>query len=155
MSVVRIFQPSNPLANMVGGAEGLTREAMIARAEDGVATLRGSIRTYVHEMRATIAVLARQSEELVFAESALISQAALDICDVAGSAGMEATGEAARGIYAMIDALVTRGVWHTDALKLHVEALSLLNADPPPPTEAVNKILADLQVMRDFIGVPD
>ena len=155
MSVVRIFTPVNRLALAIGGNCDPTTDSLIAQAAAQVDALKPGLRDYVTQMRATLAALASQSEELIFAECREIAAAALNICDIAGAAGLESTGEAARGIHAMIDALITKGVWHTDALKLHLDALSLLNSDPPPSEAAARKILSDLKAMRDWVGVPD
>ena len=155
MSVVKIFQPRNPLASDIVDATAPTIDALVRDAERRVETLKPSIRAYVSEMRANVAKLAAQSEEMLFADCKEIGAAALNICDVAGAAGQEATGEAARGIHAMVDALVNGGVWHTDALRLHLDALRLLNTDPPPPKAEADRILADLKAMRDWVGVAE
>ena len=70
------------------------------------------------------------------------------------AAGRAATGEAARGIHAVIDAMTRHGVWHTEALKLHLDALAVLGGDAEPDQAVIDQMLSRLQDMRDWIGVP-
>jgi len=54
-----------------------------------------------------------------------------------------------------VDALISQGVWHTDALQLHIDALSMFAANPSLPSDEVRRVLARLQVLRDEIGVQE
>ena len=68
---------------------------------------------------------------------------------------MVALGEVARGVCAMVDCLITSGIWHTEALDLHLTSLSLLCRPDPPSEREEARIIARLREMRFAIGVPD
>ncbi len=155
MSVVKIFTPENRLSGIMGDPAGRTVRELIADADGRVSKLSDTIRQYVGEVREKILLLAHQPEDLIFAECKELATMACAICDVAAVAGLQHTGEAARGIYMMVDALLTRGVWHTDALKLHAHALALLSEEPAPSDAAVEQILFNLKAMREWVGVAD
>lgn len=154
MSVVRIFTPDNRLAHVVGGPNDPTAASLVRDAETRLRPLQAGIRKDVADQCAIIARLAAGPEEEVFGCSREIGDAARYICEIAGVAELHAVGEAARGVHAMINALVSEGVWHTEALKLHVDAVALFNSDAPPSASETDKILARLKAMRDWVGVP-
>ncbi len=155
MSIVKIFTPENPLAAIIGGPDDPTTASLVRDAETRIYTLRDDIRRHVAEQHAILAARADAPEETIFADCHQIAAAARAISDVAGAAGMETVGEAARGIFALINALGCKGVWHTDALKLHVDALALFNSDAPPSRSDSVQILKKLKAMREWVGAPD
>lgn len=155
MSIVRIFQPHNPLADIIGGPEDPTTTSLTRDAETRVLGLRDQIRAHVAQQHAILARLAGGPEEVIFANCLEIGRAARAISDVAGAADLESAGEAARGIFALISALSCKGIWHTDALKLHVDALALFNSDSPPNNRDAAQMLTRLKSMRDWVGVPE
>jgi hypothetical protein len=155
MSIVKIFTPENRLADIVGESDDPTVASLVRDAENRVFGLRDQIRRHVAEQHAVLARLAHAPEEEIFADCHKIAAAARGISDVAGAADMEAVGEAARGIFALINALGCKGVWHTDALKLHVTALALLNSDTPPSRGDAVQILKKLKAMREWVGATD
>lgn len=154
MSVVRIFTPDNRLKGVIGGPNDPTAASLVRDAEMRLRPLQGVIQKDVADLCGVIARLADGPEEQVFANSRDIGDAARAICEVAGIANLTAVGEAARGVHAMIDALVTVGVWHTEALELHIDAVALFNSEAPPSQAETDKILARLKAMRDWVGVP-
>ena len=155
MGVVRIFTPENRLANIVGGPADPTAEELEQEAARRVAALGPGLRQFVDGRLAEIARIAQLPEETIFAESLALGDAALAICEVAAAAELAALGEAARGIATMVDALVSDGVWHTDALQLHIAALAMFALHPDLAASEVGIVLARLKAMRDGIGVPD
>lgn len=155
MSVVKIFTPENPLADIIGGPDDPTVASLARDAETRVHALRDQIRAHVAQQHVILARHADGPEEDVFANCRSIATAARSISDVAGAADMETVGEAARGIFALINALGSKGVWHTDALKLHIDALALFNSDAPPTRSDAAQMLKRLKSMRDWIGVPE
>ena len=155
MSIVKIFTPENPLAEIIGGPDDPTAACLTRDAETRVSALRDQIRTHVALQHAILAKYASGPEEEVFANCREIASAARSISDVAGAADMESVGEAARGIFALISALGSKGVWHTDALRLHIDTLALLNSDAPPNRCDAGQMLKRLKSMRDWIGVPE
>ena len=154
MTAARVFTPVNRLEQILGAFPDPTAQDLERNANARVAALKGSIEAYIAEQLAVVEQITREREEIIFAESLELGAAALAICEVAAAAGLDSLGEAARGIHAMIEALVDQGVWHTDALKLHVNALQVFAADPATPPEEAARILGRLKTMRDRIGVP-
>jgi hypothetical protein len=155
MAATRIFTPKNRLAGIIGDSQDPTAEALQARAEARVESLKEDIEQFLAQRVATIERIATEREDILFAECLALGEAALSVCEVAGSAGHKTLGEVARGIHAMVDALVTQGVWHTEALQAHMNALAVVAANPETPVEDVGKMLARLKAMRDRIGVQD
>ena len=155
MGAVRIFTPENHLADIIGGPGDLTADELEQRAIERVAAIGPGLRQFVDERVDEIERIAQQRDESIFAESLALGHAALAICEVAAAAERGPLGEAARGIATMVDALVSNGVWHTDALKLHIDALAMFAAHPDLDQTEVRTILARLKAMRDGIGVPE
>ena len=153
MTVARIFTPENRLAKILDNLDAPTAAELVAEAEGRVSKLSVAIRGYVEEKLTTIMAFATQGEDVLFAECQTLSDAALNVAEVAGAAEMEAIGEVARGISAMVDGLISSGVWHSDALKLHLDALALVNQGGGKMTDENKVILARLRGMRDAVGV--
>lgn len=155
MTTVRLFTPENRLAGVIGGPDDPSYAALVRDAEAGVASLGPKIRQAVKVHQRAIAKLCAAPEEEVFADCQAVGGAALEIADIAGAAGMEAAGEAARGLYAMTNALIAQGVWHTEALQLHVAALAVLTCETPPSSSEAIQVLKRLKAMREWCGIAD
>lgn len=155
MTVARIFTPENRLAQILDNLDAPTAAELVAEAEGRASKLSVAIRAYVEEKLADIMAFATQGEEVLFAECQTLSTAALNVAEVAGAAEMEAIGEVARGISAMVEGLVTGGVWHSDALKLHLDALALVTQAGGRLTDENKVILARLRGMREAVGVAE
>lgn len=155
MTVARIFTPENRLAKILETLDGPTAAELVAEADGRVEKLSAAIQEYVQEKLQAILSFASQGEDVLFAECRTLSDAALNVAEVAGAAGMEAVGEVARGISAMVDSLLTSGVWHSDALKLHLDALALLSQGGVRSSEESKMILARLRGMREAVGVAE
>jgi hypothetical protein len=148
-----VFIPENRLGVILGGAGDPTCEVLAERAERALEPLRDKAKTYVTARLKRIEQLVNQSEALVFADSPKIQAAALEVCEVAAAAQMVMVGEAARALYTMVSALA-HGVWHQDALALHIQTLALIAAHNPPTAEA-EALLTKLSLVRQRVGVPD
>lgn len=147
----RIFKSVNRLAKTISSSDAQPQELLISRAEANVAELGDTFRAHIRANVAEILKHSGQPEDVLFAESKTLGDAALSIAEIAGAANMEAIGEVARGISAMIAGLAT-GVWHSDALLVHVRSLALVSQlGPPTPQDAV--VLDRLAAMRKTIGV--
>ncbi|MFC3070607.1 hypothetical protein [Phenylobacterium soli] len=155
MSSARIFTPENRLAKILETIDAPTAAELVNDAECRVAQLSEAIHGYVEAKLQEILVFATQSEEVLFAECQTLADAAMNVAEVAGAAEMEAIGEVARGISAMVEGLTTSGVWHSDALKLHLDALALVNQNGGGLTDENKTILARLRGMREAVGVAD
>jgi hypothetical protein len=152
MIAAHVFTPENRLAKVLASLEGRSKQELVHSAEARAARLQGAIRTYVGEKLERLMAYSAMREEELFAESRELGAHALDVAEVAGAGGLHAVGEIARGITAMIDNLVRRGIWHTDALRLHLDTLALINlrAGASPYDDIV---LSRLRSMRSAIGV--
>lgn len=155
MGQARIFTPENRLARVLASLQGSAPQQLVADAEARVAELGAAIRRYVQDRLGPIMAFGDLGEDVLFARCRELGAMSLDVAEVAGAAGMEAIGEAARGISAMVEGLVDRGVWHTDALKLHLEALSLLSQSAAPDEGQIKAILDQLVTMRRAIGLSE
>lgn len=155
MGQARIFTPQNRLARVLSALQGAAPERLVADAETRVARLEMAICAYVRDRLAPIMAFADLDEAALFARCQELGAMSLDISEVAGAGGLVAIGEAARGISAMIEGLVDRGVWHTDALKLHLDALALLSQTPPPGAAQIEAIMDQLLTMRRAIGISE
>jgi hypothetical protein len=153
MTNVKIFLPHNRLAKIVDSPDGVAFDKLVADSERRASLMAVSIRAYVSEQIALIVDIYDQGEEILFARCVEVSDAALHIAEIAAAAGSPDLGEAARGIRAMVDSLVNAGVWHTDALELHITSLELFSGSSAPGREEADRILERLQVMRRSIGV--
>ena len=91
-------------------------------------------------------------EDQLFAESAILGAAALSVAEVAGAAGMAGVGEVARGICALTNAVRTKGFWHAEAVRVHINALSLLCQSGREDDGSVAK---QLNTMRTALGVSE
>lgn len=151
MTRVRFFTPENGLASIFN-QDGRPAAELLAEAEARIVELAPQIAAFLDAEVDTLLALGMRPEEEVFAECRALSDCALRIAETAGAAGQPALGEAARGIRAMIESLFTGGVWHSDALQLHVEAVALIARSAPPPEEQ-SRVLTRLQKMRERIGV--
>lgn len=154
MQTVPTFTPGNRLARALR-SDGPTAESLIADADARVALLADSIRAFVGDRIALIAPYADRPEDDLFAGCRNIGEPAMAIAEVAEAAGLDAVGAVARGVCAMLDGLVTLGVWHTEALCIHLRALRLVG-DPDGPTgEEGRRIVDDLLVLRRSLGLPE
>ncbi|MDP1737918.1 MAG: hypothetical protein Q8L23_10810 [Caulobacter sp.] len=155
MGQARIFTPENRLARVLSSLQGATAEQLVANAEARVAGLETAIRAYVQDRLTPIMAYADLDEAALFARCQDLGAMSLDISEVAAAGGMVTIGEAARGISAMVEGLLDRGVWHTDALKLHLDALALLSQTPSPGAAQVKAIMDQLLTMRRSIGISE
>jgi hypothetical protein len=153
--VARIYLPENRLKKILLSQDAPTAGELVAAAEGRVAGLEGRIRAYVAEKQKEIAAFATKADDILFAECRALGDAALNVAEVAGAAGLDDVGEVSRGISAMVDSLVTSGVWHTDALRLHIDALALLDQGAEADEAKNALVLQRLRIMREAIGIPE
>jgi hypothetical protein len=153
LNSARVFTPDNHLARLLRPGAPTATE-LLADADSRLTALAGTIRIFISNKLTEILPFAEQTDDVLFAECRDIAGIAMNIAEVAGAAGLEALGDVARGIYVMIDGLVSLGVWHTDALRLHIRSLSLLSPDAGPSTaQDERRIVENLRLMREAIGL--
>ncbi|MDX2235091.1 MAG: hypothetical protein NW200_11400 [Hyphomonadaceae bacterium] len=155
MAVTRIHTPDNGLARILGGKDARSMDDLVRDAEERLVQIAPHIDQFVAREIDVILAIGGQREEEVFAECRKVSDAALRVAEVAGAAGATAVGDVARGIRLMIDSLFTGGVWHADALRIHVESLAILTRGAPQSPAEADVIVERLKVLRARIGVPD
>lgn len=149
----QIFTPANRLADTITGRDAPTMAELTLAAEGRAADLGDSIRAFLDEKVHQILRFSDASEETLFADCQTLGDDARHVAEVAGAAGRDVTGEICLGISAMIDALTRQGVWHSDALRVHLYALSIAaqsKTDDEPGT-----ILERLKLMRSTLGISD
>lgn len=151
----RVFTPENRLASALSSLEAPTLSELANDAEARLARLEGAIRLYVHEKLREIAEYAAKPEEELFAECRSLANHALEVAEVASAGGLAAIGEVARGIKAMVDSLITGGVWHTDALRLHISVITVLNQQVGEGEPDDELVLSRLRNMRRALGVAE
>lgn len=155
MPFTRITTPPNRLSRFLGGPGAVASDDLVREAEARVAELKPQLLDFIALEIETILAIGGQSEEIVFAECRALADAALRVAEVAGAADAHALGEVARGIRAMVESLFIAGVWHSDALRLHVEAIAMLAHGPEQSPEELRVITERLRRMRQRIGVID
>lgn len=155
MPVAEIFMPENRLGAILGGASDPTSARLTKAAERRVDTLQSGLRLHVAGNMQIVRALARQSDETLLAESHALGDAAQAICEVAGAAGLYALGEAARGVFMMVAAHAAQGIWRPEALKVHMNAMIMIDAEPDPDAASGRHalILEELQGLRTRIGI--
>ena len=153
MAAVKMSNPANRLAQILEGSDGVSFEEMVAASEVRVENLLPSLRESVREKIDAITEIYEDGEESLFSRSQEVGDLAMNIAEIAGAARLPALGEVARGICAMIESLLSAGVWHTDGLHLHIMSLTLLSAGKPLPADEVSRMLNQLREMRRSIGV--
>ena len=154
MQTVRISTPENRLARALR-SDGPSAESLIADADARVAALADSIRAFVADRIALMVAWADRPEDELFAGSGDIAAPAMNIAEVAEAAGLDAVGAVARGVCVMLDGLVAQGVWHTEALRIHLRALRLVGDPDRASDEEGRKIVDDLLALRRSLGLPE
>lgn len=140
------FSPRNRLSAILSGTDRKTFAEHVATAEQAVQAIApGLIEGLDDEVRA-LARLCRQDEAETFGQCREIGWLALSVVESARLAGRPGLASAAKGVWEMIDALSERGVWHTDALRVHADALAMLtDVEEGPDASAVTRELTRLR----------
>jgi hypothetical protein len=154
LSAARVFDVDNRLAKVLCNLGGEVAAKLIAQAEAEVAKLHALIRAYVSEEVAAILIYSGAGDDVLLADCERLCRHALNVAEVAGAAELTGLGEVAGGINALIENLKSTGLWHTEALRLHLRAMMLLSQDAIDPAgEGV--VLEQLRTMRRAIGVQE
>ena len=152
MSAARVFDVDNRLAKVLRNLGGDISAKLVEQAEAEVARLHGPIRDYVREEVAAILIYVDVGDDVLFADCERIGRHALNVAEVAGAAELTGLGEVAGGINALIENLKSIGLWHTEALRLHLRAMMLLSQDAIDAAGG-ELVLERLRTMRRAIGV--
>ena len=146
------FIPRNRLSKILSEVGGRTFDEHIEKAELEVERIVGALGESIENDIQALIRLCRQDEAEVFGQCREIGWLALQIVEGARLAKKDQLARTAEGVWAMIEALSTRGVWHTDALRLHADALGAQASTTPIDPEGLAAIERELVQMRTAIG---
>lgn len=152
MSEARVYAVRNRISEALLSRDGPTVDLLVSEADARVALLADRIASFVAGKVAFLSTWAEQPEEALFGGCQAIGEPAMNIAEVAEAAGLDAVGAVARGICVMLDGLVGRGIWHTDALRVHLRALALVHGQSSQPGSAGGAIAEELQALRLSLG---
>lgn len=146
------FVPHNRLAKIVSALDRRSFAEHVASAKQEVEAIAAVLAESLHGDVQILIRMCRQDEVDIFAQSREIGWLALRIVETARLTRREELARAAEGVWEMIEALAERGVWHTDALRLHVEALNALTTSVDIDDEGHSLMDQALIRMRQAIG---
>lgn len=146
------FVPHNRLSKILSSIDKRSFAEHVARAEQEVEAVAAILAENLNGDVQILIRLCRQDEVEIFGQCREIGWLALRIVETARLGKREELARAAEGVWEMIEALSERGVWHTDALRLHVEALNALISPDAADQEERAAIDQALLRMRQAIG---
>lgn len=149
------FVPRNRLSKILSSLNRKAFAEHIEAAEREVERIAPVLGASIEGDVQALIRLCRQDEADIFAQSREIGWLALKIVESARLARRPELADAAEGVWEMIDALSARGVWHTEALRVHVEALLALTAEPGIDPVQKQVIARELIRMRAAVGAKD
>lgn len=145
------FVPPNRLSSILTGADRTSFADHINRANAEVRRVTPRLTVDLNEAIAVLSDLCHRDEDLVFQLCREIGHLTLRIVETARLAGRADLAGAAEGIWDLVNALTSRGVWHTQALRVHADALSALSglSDEAP---GGRDVILELARLRAAIG---
>lgn len=146
------FLPGNRLAKILSGMDHKAFAEHVQNAEREVERIAPSLSESIEGDVQSLISLCRQDEAEVFGQCREIGWLALRIVESAGLAQRPELAETAKGVWEMVQALSDRGVWHTDALALHIAGLHALTSGRPIDAEGMAAVGRALLAMRTAIG---
>ncbi|HEY3696718.1 hypothetical protein [Phenylobacterium sp.] len=153
MTPVRVFTPPNRLAKVLIETGGRTADEAAATAGAHIEELGPSLRRAVDIQVLRLIELHRTGEPALSWRAPELSDAAMQLAEIAGAAGRSDLGEVARGVLAMIGHQT--GGPRADVIDLHLSALALLHGGSGAAGQASDVILRRLQDLRAAIGVSE
>ncbi|MES2833161.1 MAG: hypothetical protein V4707_00480 [Pseudomonadota bacterium] len=152
MSEARVYAVRNRVSKALNSSDAPGAGVLISEADARVAVLAEQIENFVAGQVAQLAMWAEQPEASLFGGCQAIAEPAMNIAEVAGAAEMDAVGAVARGICVMLDDLRRHGIWHTDALRVHLHALTLVQGQTSEQTSAGLRVVEELRCLRSSLG---
>ncbi|MFY7852416.1 MAG: hypothetical protein ACOVQ6_11590 [Brevundimonas sp.] len=149
------FIPRNRLSKILAALNRKAFAEHVQNAEREVERLAPILGESIEGDVQALIFLCRQDETEIFANSFEIGWLALKIIESARIAQRPELANAAEGVWEMIDALSKRGVWHTEALRVHVEALLALSSEAGADAAQRQVIARALLKMRTAVGASD
>lgn len=148
-----VYLPPNSLARIIGAPDGKSFEDLVAAAEANVERLKPLGVTVLHDKVRELVELCERPEDIVFGESPLVARIAAHVAEDAAQVGDDEIAQTARGVSAMMNALFEQGIWHSEALEVHVQALKVLASHLPLSQSQKITMQRELFQMRQSIGV--
>lgn len=155
MTDARIFTPENHLCEVLSDAFGMTGVELSTASQTLVAGMAAGLYQQLQEEVARLVALREGGDAAVMSRLPEAADVAMSIVEIAAVAGRPQLGEAARGILAMADGLAGASRAYKDAMIVHMSAVALLGAEPPPSQNDAASVLRQLLEMRRFLGVTD
>lgn len=149
------FVPRNRLSKILSSQDRKAFAEHIECAKREVERVMPILSESIEDDVQALIRLCRQDEADIFAQSREIGWLALKIIESARLACRPELADAAEGVWEMIDALSSRGVWHTEALRVHVEALLVLSSRLEVPAAERQVIARELLHMRAAVGAAE
>lgn len=149
------FVPRNRLSKILSSLNRKAFAEHIQAAEREVQRITPLLSESIEGDVLALIRLCRQDEADIFAQSREIGWLALKIVESARLAKRPGLADAAEGVWEMVEALTTRGVWHTEALRVHVEALLALTSERDLDESHRQVIARELLRMRAAVGAKD
>lgn len=146
------FVPRNRLSSILTSPDGKSFADHVGRAEEAVQAIAPALTEGIGVDVRALVWLCRQAEGDTFGQCREIGWLALKIVESARLAGRPALAEIAQGVWEMIDALSGRGIWHTDALRLHSDALAVMLIEEGKGLDGLS-LTRQLARLREAIGV--
>lgn len=145
------FVPRNRLAPILEGLDRARFAEHVNRAQNELDRIAPALATGLDADVRALAAQCRGEEMEVFEHARAIGLAALTVVEGARLAGLPMLAEASAGLWEMIDALSSRGVWHSEALRVHADSLAALSSLADETPEAAT-ILSELRRLRAAVG---
>jgi len=155
MNQARIYAVKNRISEALLSKDGPTADSLVSDADGRVARLAGRIGAFVDGKVEHLSHWAEMPEDALFSGCQAIGEPAMNIAEVAEAAGLDAVGSVARGLCVMVDGLVSRGIWHTDALRVHLRALVVVHAQSGKQDPDNLRIVEELRALRAALGFTD
>lgn len=146
MSTVIVRRPVNRLAKLIRTPGGPTVAQAIADVDERLGAIREPALAELLSLMAAVQALARDFGPAPGDQEIL---AVYDLCNemlaIAEVAGYPQLGQAALSLCELLDGSMTRKVWSPSAVRVHLDGLLLLLADPAQGAEQTETIVAGLR----------
>ncbi|MBX9574817.1 MAG: hypothetical protein K2X07_04175 [Caulobacteraceae bacterium] len=148
-----LFVPPNRLAKIIDAPGARDFDVLVAQAEQQIDRVRPLVEEGLQQAIAHLIAQCSRPEDQVFSEAHAVALAAGHVVEDAAVVGQMHIAAAAAGVAELMNALFSDGVWHSEAIEVHIAALRLFKAPHPPTPEQIALVLRQLAEARAVIGV--
>ncbi len=143
--VKKTANPSS-LSVFVNRSDGIDVEEALKRADLHLMTLRDTVNNGIGDSIGAIGVLVGAANGGMPADQRQeLHQLSDGILSVAGLFEKEALGKAAHSLCDLLEVFKTEGRWDAGAIRLHYDAMRLLQASPDLPPDAQVELVSGLE----------